>query len=285
MLLRYPGRIKAQSSSEQMVLNLDMAPTLLEIAGLPVQAEMQGKSMLPLAEGKLDLPWRKDWLYEYYEYPGFENVRPCRGVRTERYKLIHFFIEPQEFELYDLQADPDEMNNLYGKPDYEELVARLKKRLAELRAEKRYLRVQAYGHASALEPRSSNRVRACNSEEIGYPETRLCSRILVQRTLSGRAQQTFSSTEDSVPTSGFHIMTKPIGPICNLDCKYCFYLEKENLYPDTRHWAMSRDTLERYIRQYIAAQPSEQIHFAWQGGEPTLLACQTHRRSFDIALS
>ena len=100
-----------------MVLNLDLAPTLLEIAGLTVPDDMQGKSIFPLAEGKAKVAWRKDWLYEYYEYPGFENVRPCRGVRTERYKLIHFFIEPQEFELYDLSTDPDEMNNLYGRPE------------------------------------------------------------------------------------------------------------------------------------------------------------------------
>jgi arylsulfatase A-like enzyme len=135
MMLRYPGRVKAESESKEMVLNLDMAPTLLEIAGLAVPSEMQGKSMLPLAEGKPNVPWRKDWLYEYYEYPGFENVRPCRGVRTERYKFIHFFIEPQEFELYDLESDPDEMNNLYGKPGQEELTTQLKQRLAALRAE------------------------------------------------------------------------------------------------------------------------------------------------------
>lgn len=91
--------------------------------------------MLPLAEGKPNVPWRKDWLYEYYEYPGFENVRPCYGVRTERYKLIHFFIEPQEFEIYDLHADPDEMNNLHGKPGYDGLMTQLKQRLAALRAE------------------------------------------------------------------------------------------------------------------------------------------------------
>lgn len=72
-------------------------------------------------------------------------------------------------------------------------------------------------------------------------------------------------------------MTKPIGPICNLDCKYCFYLEKENLYPNTRHWAMSHDTLERYIQQYITAQPFEEVHFAWQGGEPTLLGVDFFR--------
>jgi arylsulfatase A-like enzyme len=135
MMLRYPGRVKPGTTSDEMVLNLDLAPTLLDIAGLPVPVDMQGKSMLPLAEGKPGVAWRQDWLYEYYEYPGFENVRPCRGVRTRRYKLIHFFIEPQEFELYDLEKDPDEANNLYGKPGYEEIAAHLKERLAALRAE------------------------------------------------------------------------------------------------------------------------------------------------------
>jgi arylsulfatase A-like enzyme len=135
MIVSCPGRVKGGTKSDEMVLNLDMAPTLLEIAGVDVPKEMQGKSMLPPAEGKTNIPWRKDWLYEYYEYPGFENVRPCRGVRTDRYKFIHFFIEPEEFELYDLHTDPDEMSNLYGKQGYEELTARLKDRLAALRAE------------------------------------------------------------------------------------------------------------------------------------------------------
>lgn len=80
-----------------------------------------------------------------------------------------------------------------------------------------------------------------------------------------------------MPAAGFHIMTKPIGPICNLDCKYCFYLEKENLYPNTRHWAMQPEVLERYIEQYIAAQPIDEVHFAWQGGEPTLLGVDFFR--------
>jgi len=135
MMISYPGHIKPATKSDEMVLNLDIAPTLLAIAGLPVPADMQGKSMLALAEGKPDPAWRKDWLYEYYEYPGFENVRPCRGVRTSRYKLIEFFIDPQEFELYDLKTDPNEANNLYGKPGYDELTAHLKERLAALRAE------------------------------------------------------------------------------------------------------------------------------------------------------
>ena len=80
-----------------------------------------------------------------------------------------------------------------------------------------------------------------------------------------------------MPAHGFHIMTKPIGPICNLDCKYCFYLEKENLYPGTNRWAMPPETLETYIRQYIAAQPMQDVHFAWQGGEPTLLGVDFFR--------
>ena len=80
-----------------------------------------------------------------------------------------------------------------------------------------------------------------------------------------------------MPAVGFHVMTKPIGPICNLDCRYCFYLEKEALYPNTEDWAMPPDVLERYIRQYISAQPLDEVHFAWQGGEPTLLGVDFFR--------
>jgi uncharacterized protein len=76
------------------------------------------------------------------------------------------------------------------------------------------------------------------------------------------------------PGRAFHVLTKPIGPICNLDCKYCFYLEKEKLYPGERQWAMSRAVLETYVRQYIASQPGEEVYFAWQGGEPTLLGME-----------
>lgn len=72
-------------------------------------------------------------------------------------------------------------------------------------------------------------------------------------------------------TRPFHVMSKPIGPACNLDCTYCFYLEKAKLYPDTHHWRMPDDVLERYIRSYIAAQPTKDVTFAWQGGEPTML--------------
>ena len=80
----------------------------------------------------------------------------------------------------------------------------------------------------------------------------------------------------------FHVMTKPIGPICNLDCKYCFYLEKENLYPDKSNWRMQDHVLETYVRQYIEAQDVPEVTFAWQGGEPTLLGVDFFRRVVDL---
>lgn len=78
---------------------------------------------------------------------------------------------------------------------------------------------------------------------------------------------------------GFHVMTKATGPICNLDCKYCYYLEKENLYPDTKNWGMNEETLERYVKQYIEGQNVPEIHFAWQGGEPTILGVDFFRKA------
>jgi uncharacterized protein len=78
---------------------------------------------------------------------------------------------------------------------------------------------------------------------------------------------------------GFHLLTKPVGPICNLDCKYCFYLEKEKLYPGENQWRMSDAVLKEYIRQYIHSQPAPEINFAWQGGEPTLLGVDFFRKA------
>jgi uncharacterized protein len=82
--------------------------------------------------------------------------------------------------------------------------------------------------------------------------------------------------------AAFHIMAKPVGPICNLDCKYCFYLEKEKLYGKKSDWAMSEDVLESYIRQFIEAQNTPVISFAWQGGEPTILGVEYFRRVVEL---
>ena len=83
-------------------------------------------------------------------------------------------------------------------------------------------------------------------------------------------------------SSAFHVMTKPTGPICNLDCTYCFYLEKEKLYPSGSDWAMSGETLESYIRQYIESQDVPEIQFAWQGGEPTILGVEFFERVVEL---
>ena len=96
---------------------------------------MQGQSLVPLLKGEESTPWRKDWLYEYYEYPGPHNVRKNRGVRTERYKFIHYYEAPEEFELYDLQEDPGELHNLYYDPARAGLARELRQRIEELRKE------------------------------------------------------------------------------------------------------------------------------------------------------
>ena len=116
-----------------MAINVDIAPTILDLAGIDVSAWMQGRSLKPLLEGKTPADWRRDWYYEYFEYPAVHSVRKHRGVRTDRYKLIHYHESPEEFELYDLEADPGERTNLYGRPEVAELTATLKRRLAALR--------------------------------------------------------------------------------------------------------------------------------------------------------
>lgn len=92
---------------------------------------------------------------------------------------------------------------------------------------------------------------------------------------------TLTTANPALPRS-FHVMTKPVGPICNLDCKYCFYLEKENLYPGKSNWRMPEDVLEKYVRQYIEAQQVPEIAFAWQGGEPTLMGLDFFQRAVEL---
>jgi arylsulfatase A-like enzyme len=135
MLVRYPRLIQPGSSARHMVLNTDIPPTFLELAGLKIPAWIQGQSLVPLLRGENAKSWRKDWLYEYYEYPGPHDVRKNRGVRTEQYKLIHYYEAPEEFELYDLKEDPGELHNLYGEPRFATLTRDLRQRIRELREE------------------------------------------------------------------------------------------------------------------------------------------------------
>jgi arylsulfatase A-like enzyme len=134
LLVRYPDRIKAGTLSDKMVLNLDTAPTILELAGVDVPSAMQGRSLVPLLEGKDPIPpWRKDWFYAFYEYPGPAMVPKNRGIRTERYKLIEYWEQiPKQYELYDLQSDLGERHNLYGDPKHANLTNHLLDRMYEL---------------------------------------------------------------------------------------------------------------------------------------------------------
>jgi len=135
MAIRYPRLCRAGLAPSEMAINLDLSPTVLELAGVKVPDWFQGHSLVPFMKGASPASWRKDWLYEYYEYPFFEHVKPHRGVRTERYKLIHYFLPPQEYELYDLQEDPGELHNLADDPAHAKIKQELIDRVAELRKE------------------------------------------------------------------------------------------------------------------------------------------------------
>jgi len=132
-LIKNPRTIEAGTTSDAMVMNVDFAPTLLDMAGLKIPAEMQGKSFKGAFEGDKKNN-RKSVYYHYYEYPIWHKVQPHYGVKTERYKLMHFYYSMDEWELYDLKTDPNEMRNIYSEAA-PELIERLKKELEALRKE------------------------------------------------------------------------------------------------------------------------------------------------------
>jgi len=135
LLVRYPQKIKAGSISNDMILNIDYSPTLLEIAGINPPKEVQGKSFVPILENKTKETFRDAVYYHYYEYPYWHHVQPHYGIRTDRYKLIHFYYDMDEWELYDLSNDPNEVINVINNPEHKQLIINLKSRLNELKTE------------------------------------------------------------------------------------------------------------------------------------------------------
>ncbi|WP_303155836.1 sulfatase [uncultured Prevotella sp.] len=172
LLIAYPGHIQPGTVCNKLVQNIDYAPTFLDLAGISKQKELPGRSLTPLFKaGDKVKGWRNSIYYHYYDYPTYHMVRKHDGVRTDRYKLIHFYgaggldavkenkyqrqpgtrehgcmtyltslgyFEPKDSavnynELYDLQADPHELNNLYGKPGYEKITKQLQKQLTDYR--------------------------------------------------------------------------------------------------------------------------------------------------------
>jgi arylsulfatase A-like enzyme len=134
LVVRYPKLIKPGSVCEKMAINVDIAPTILDLAGIEIPKGMHGRSWAPLFKGET-AGWRKDWYYHYYEYPDAHKVKPHRGVRTETAKLIHYYEAPEEFEMYDLAKDPEERKNVYGDPAHADLQKQLLTRLEDLRKE------------------------------------------------------------------------------------------------------------------------------------------------------
>ena len=170
LIISYPKHIQPKSECNQMVQNIDFAPTFLDLAGLEKPKYMPGTSLQPLFAGQPVKKWRKSLYYHYYDYPTYHLVRKHDGVRTERYKLIHFYGKGGEravvenkyqgqpgtrenncfnalksinyftndadidyWELYDIQADPNEQHNIYGKPGTQKIEKELKKLLANYR--------------------------------------------------------------------------------------------------------------------------------------------------------
>jgi arylsulfatase A-like enzyme len=131
-LVRWPKQIPAGSKSDAIGLNVDLAQTFLDAAGLAAPSDMQGRSLLPVFRGKPPADWRTSMYYRYYHDPGHHNTRQHYGVRTMTHKLIYFWTKDQ-WELYDLVNDPRELHNLYGQPGHEAVTADLKKELARLK--------------------------------------------------------------------------------------------------------------------------------------------------------
>ncbi len=133
LLIRYPKAIQAGSTSNAIAMNVDFAPTFLDFAGATIPEDMQGQSLKQVLQqgGNKPEEWREAAYYHYYEYPAEHSVKRHYGIRTATHKLIHFYNDIDEWEMYDLQTDPKEMNNLYGKPEQAETQSELVKLLRQ----------------------------------------------------------------------------------------------------------------------------------------------------------
>ena len=146
-VIRYPGEIKPGSVNKDMVLNLDFAPMFLDFAGKPKPSEMQGRSFRPLLNGHTPKDWRKSMYYRYWMHMADHGVPAHYGIRTLRYKLVYYYGKPlgsagalpketaPEWELFDLEKDPHEMNSLYGDPKYAKIQKQLTEEMYKLQKE------------------------------------------------------------------------------------------------------------------------------------------------------
>jgi len=132
LIIRYPGVVRKGQVNEDMVLNVDFAPTFLDFANVAIPEDIQGESFRKILCGRTSKNWRHSAYYHYYEYPAWHMVDAHYGIRTNRYKLVHYYGYTDEWEFFDLQEDPREMDNCYNSPDYQNLIRQLKEDLYDL---------------------------------------------------------------------------------------------------------------------------------------------------------
>lgn len=136
LIIRWPGKVKPGSTNKDIVSNIDFASTFLEAAGQPIPSDIQGRSLVPLLQGRTPPDWRKSFYYHYYEHPAEHSVARHYGVVTERFKLVHYYEKEMAYwELFDLQTDPREMRSVYGQPEYIATQKELHSELNRLRSE------------------------------------------------------------------------------------------------------------------------------------------------------
>jgi len=139
MLIRYPKLIKKNTKIKEQCLNIDLAPTILDLAGLEIPLYMQGESMVNLLKGKKENNWRKSFLFEYYLDTYWPFAGPNQtAVRTEKYKLVDSFLKNDIDELYDLKLDPGEMHNLINDPNYDAVEEELRLQATILKKQYKY---------------------------------------------------------------------------------------------------------------------------------------------------
>lgn len=131
-IVKYPDVIKKGSINHDIIANIDFAPTLLDVAKIDTNQSMQGISFKNILEGNTPKNWQDAMYYHYYEFPFWHHVQPHYGIRTKKYTLAHFYYNIDVWELYDLEKDPNQMNNIISNPEYKEVIIELKKQLKSL---------------------------------------------------------------------------------------------------------------------------------------------------------
>lgn len=131
-MVKYPKLVKAGSVNEDIITNIDFAPTLLDLANIKTEQKMQGQSFKSILKGKTPADWQKGMYYHYYEFPYWHHVQPHYGIRTQKYTLAHFYYNIDIWELYDLEKDPTQINNIIADPQYANVVTDLKAQLKAL---------------------------------------------------------------------------------------------------------------------------------------------------------